>query len=426
MKHPDLLLFHGRLISPPERPVALGPELALSEIADGAIVAHRGKIVDLGPTAEVLERTTPGPDTRMIDAQGRAVLPGLVDPHTHMLYALDRMDEMELRHQGRGYLEILAAGGGILKSMRDFRATDDDTLAARLLERLKEAVASGTVALEVKSGYGLSLKEEMRALGVIEKVRKLTAFPIVPTLMAAHALLPDVEREAYLKECDQAATRAAKAGLAKAADVFVEEGVFTPEEGRRLLTHARQAGLRVRLHADELAPSGGAELAAELGAVSADHLTAATDEGLAEMARAGVTAVVLPGTSFFLHRAPLSAERVRQAGLIAALATDCNPGSSPFRSMAMMVALAFHQNRFTVAEALTMATINAAHVIGEALSLGSLTVGKRCSLFVLSGEDVRDLVYRPGAPLAWAVVESGRVLIGQGRPTEEVATWTIS
>ncbi len=426
MKHPDLLLFHGQLLSPPAAAVALGPDVSLSSIPDGAIVGHRGKIVDLGPTAEVLERTTPGPNTRMIDAQGRVVLPGWVDPHTHMLYADDRLDEMELRHQGKGYLEILAAGGGILKSMRDFRAAADGVLAESLLERLKEAVQSGTVALEVKSGYGLSLEEEMRALRVIDRIAKATGVPITPTLMAAHALPPEVDRQAYLKECDLAATQAAKAGLAKAADVFVEEGVFTPEEGRRLLTHARQAGLTMRLHADELAPSGGAELAAELGAASADHLTAATAAGLLQMAEAAVSAVVLPGTSFFLHRQPLDAERVRRAGLIAALATDCNPGSSPFRSMAMMVALAFHQNRFTVAEAITMATINAAHVLGEAATLGSLTVGKRCSLLVLSSHDVRDLVYRPGAQMTWAVVESGRVLIWQGRPTEEVEAWTIS
>ena len=426
MTHPDLLLFHGRLLTPPAEAVALGEPLRLAETADGAVVAHRGKIVDVGPTAEVLERTTAGPNTRMIDAQGRAVLPGLVDPHTHMLYAKDRMDEMELRHEGRGYLEILAAGGGILKSTRDFRAADDQELAEGLLRRLKEAIGRGTVAVEVKTGYGLSQAEELRGLRVIDRVAKLTGLPITPTLLAAHAFPPDLGRAEYLDQCDRTATQAAKAGLAQAVDVFVEDGVFSAAEGRRLLTHARTLGLALRLHADELSPSGGAELAAELAAASADHLTAATTEGLAEMAAAGVSAVVLPGTSFFLDRAPLMATRVRDARLIAALATDSNPGSSPFVSMAWMIALAFHRNRFTWPEALTMATINAAHVLGRDRELGSLTVGKRCSLLVLDEADPRVLVYRPDHASPWAVVESGRVLIWQGAPTEEVMAWTVS
>lgn len=423
MKEPDVLVFHARLVSPPDGAVAFGAEIPLKVVEDGAVVGRGGVITDLGPTQEVLARTTLGSATRVVDADGRVLVPGLVDPHTHLLYGGERMDEMEMRQRGRSYMEILKAGGGILKSMADLRETSSEALLRSLLRRLTRVVLSGTVAIEVKSGYGLALKEEIRSLEIIRRAAQRTGLPIRATLLGAHAFPPGVEREAYLDELDRMTDVAARRALADDADVFCEEGVFTPDETRRILGRAREAGLGLRLHADELAPSGGAEVAAELGARSADHLMCASDEGLLAMARSGVAAVLLPGTSFFLGKAAFPAERARQAGLVVALATDSNPGSSPIESMAFILALAFHEARFTPAEALTAGTVNAASVLGLADRLGSLAIGKDMSVLILDDDDFRTLFYHPGSPLTWAVFERGRRLVERGMPTEEVEGW---
>lgn len=428
MKEPDILLFHGRLVSPPDAPMALSAErnTPLTVIPDGAIVGRKGIITDIGPTQEVLSRTSPGPGTLVLDLKGRAVLPGLVDPHTHLLYAGDRMDEMEMRRRGQGYMEILKAGGGILKSMRDLREASSEELLEAILKRLRRLVLHGTVAVEVKSGYGLSLKEEVRSLEVIRKAKETTGLPLFPTLMGAHAFPPDVSREAHLKELDRMTDEVSRRSLAQFIDIFLEEGVFTPDEARRVLLRGREKGFTLKLHADELHPSGGAEVAAELGAISADHLTKATDSGLKAMAEAGVTAVILPGTSFFLRETPFPAEKARRLGLKAAIATDSNPGSSPLESMAMMMALAFHGGGFTPEEALLMATVNAAGALGAQERLGSLTVGKDFSVLVIDDEDPRALIYHPGSQLTWALFEGGRRLVSQGALTEEVLKWKVS
>jgi len=424
MKEPDLFVFHARLVSPPESPVAMGEEVPLRVVEDGAVAGRSGVITDMGPTQEMLSRTTIGPDTRVLDAEGRVLIPGLVDPHTHLLYAGERMDEMEMRQRGRSYMEILGAGGGILKSMADLREASDEELLRSLLARLARVVRDGTVAIEVKSGYGLSQKEEIRSLAIIRKAAQRTGLTVRSTLLGAHAFPPGVDREAYLEELDRMSDAAARRSLADQADVFCEEGVFTPDETRRILRHAREAGLDIRLHADELAPSGAAEVAAELGCRSADHLTAASDEGLEAMARAGVVAVLLPGTSFFLRKEAFPAVRARQHALVVALATDSNPGSSPIESMPFVLALAFHEAGFTPAEALAAGTVNAAAALGLEDRLGSLTPGKDMSLLILDDDDFRTLFYHPASHLSWAVVERGRRLVDHGIPTEEVQGWT--
>lgn len=426
MKEPDVFLFHARLVSGPETPVPLGERLSLRVVEDGAIVARKGVITDMGPTQEVLARTTVGPGTLVLDAEGRACLPGFVDPHTHLLYAGDRIEEMELRQKGRTYMEILQAGGGILKSVGDLRQASSEDLLAALLKRLGRVVLHGTVALEVKSGYGLSLPEEIRSLDVIRQAAERTGLVLRPTLLGAHALPPGTSREAYLDELDRMTDEAARRRLAHFVDVFCEEGVFTPDESRRILRRGQERGLLAKLHADELRPSGGAEVAAEVGAVSADHLTKATDEGLAAMAAAGVFAVILPGTSFFLRETPFPAEKARRLGLKVAVATDANPGSSPIESMGFIMALAFHAGGFTPEEALVMATVNAAGAVRLEDRLGSLAVGKDMSIQILDDDDPRALIYHPGSHLTWAVFERGRRLVARGVPTEEVSQWTSS
>lgn len=426
MREPDVFLFHARLVTPPASPVALGTGIVPEVIEDGAIVGRQGVITDLGPTEEILARTTLAPSTLVVDAGGRAAIPGFVDPHTHLLYAGERIDEMVRRRAGAGYLEILKAGGGILDSMRRLRQASAEDLEDALVRRISRLCLYGTVAAEVKSGYGLSVDEELRSLEIIRKASLRTGFPVVPTILGAHAFPPDVGREDYVEACLKMGERAAKRGLAAFADVFCEEGVFTVEESRRILEGARAAGLGLKLHADEIAPSGGAELAAELGAASADHLTKASDEGLRAMAEAGVIAVLLPGTSFCLGAEPFPAARARQHRLVAALATDSNPGSSPVESMAMISALAFHEGGFAPGEILCMTTVNAAAAIGMGERLGSLSVGKDFSVLVLDDDDERAIVYRPGSLLTWALFERGRRLVAGGRLTEEVASWKIS
>jgi imidazolonepropionase len=423
---PDLLLLHGRLVTPPPGGAPLGEAVPLMEVAEAAVAVKKGRIAAVGPTPEVLARVTVGVETRLLDLEGRAVLPGFVDPHTHLVWAGDRIDEMAMRRAGRTYLEILAAGGGILASVRALRAASDDELLASLLARLRHVVRHGTTTVEVKSGYGLSEADELRSLEVVAQAARKTGLALVPTLLGAHAWPPETPRADYLEALDRMAEAAAAKGLARFVDVFLEEGVFSAEEAERVLRGGLAAGLRPKVHADEIAPSRGAETAARLGAVSADHLTKATDEGLAALAAAGTVAVLLPGTSFFLGLPPFPAERARRHRLVAAVATDANPGSSPTLSMPMAMALLVHAGGFTPEEALLMATANAARAIGEENAAGSLAEGMRADIVVLDARDWRALVYHFGTNLVHTVVAGGRILVQNGNDTEAMAEWRHS
>ncbi len=424
---PDLVVFHARMVPCSESEIAMGKVHELQMIEDGALVVASGRIERIGKTEEVLAQTTLGPDTVLVDAEGRALVPGFVDPHTHALYHGRRIPEMQLRQEGKGYLEILDAGGGIQETVRQTAAVDDENLARETRRRIAETATYGTTTVEVKTGYGLTPEREMRLLRVLAQVRRHAPVEIYRTFLGLHAWPLGVEnREDHLLAMDGMLADVKKRDLADAVDVFCEQGVFSPADTRRHLEAARAAGLAVRLHADELRPSDGAELAAELGALCADHLLAATDQGLNAMAENSVVAVNLPGTAFFLHEQALPAARQRAAGVVAALATDHNPGSSPTFSMPMTMALAMHRAGFTPAEALLAATRGAALALGLEGSRGQVAPGLRADFVLLDDPDYRVLMYSFGMNPVQAVYAAGRLVARSGRVTEEVQAWIDS
>ena len=358
-----------------------------------------------------------------LDAAGGTVTPGLIDPHTHLLFAGSRERELELRQQGAGYLEILAAGGGILSTVAATRAATADELAAHGRRWLDEMLGHGVTTIEAKSGYGLDLPTELRLLEVAHLLDGEGPIEIVPTWLGAHAVPPEFRdrrdgTEAYVRVLlDEQLPGIVAQGRAVAADVFCEQGVFTADQARRILTAAAGYGLRPRLHADELAPSGGAELAAEIGASTADHLATPSEAGIAAMARAAaegrpVVATLLPVTTWFLmkdHHAP--ARTFIEHGVPVAIGTDFNPGTSPTASLPLAMTAACLNLRMTPDEVLAAVTINAALALGLADEIGSLEDGKQADLVVWAVPTSRQIPYWPAADLVRTVVKRGKVVL---------------
>ncbi|MHB9145285.1 MAG: imidazolonepropionase [Symbiobacteriia bacterium] len=412
----DLLLIHGRLFTLAgfsDRPAAGADMGRVGLIADGYVATQGDRILAVGGMQD-LPAALAGRDTTVLDAGGRAVFPGFVDPHTHAVYAGSRAGEFGLRLQGASYLEILAQGGGILSTVAATRAATETELVEGAAERLERFLQNGTTTVEVKSGYGLGLEPELKQLRAVRRLQASTPQTLVPTFLGAHAVPAEYrqDRAAYIALIlEEMLPAVAHEGLARFADVFCEAGVFDLAESRRLLTRARELGLGVKLHADELAPFGGAELAAELGAASADHLLHASAAGLQAMARQGVIAVLLPGTAFFLREQYAPARRMVELGVPIALATDHNPGTCTLESMAAVIGLACLEMRLTPAEALTASTINAAHALGLGKMTGSLEAGKRADLIVLDGYGPEDVVYHFGRNEVATVVAGGRLAV---------------
>ena len=357
-----------------------------------------------------------------LDAGGGLVTPGLIDPHTHLLFAGTRHAELQLRRRGHGYLEILAAGGGILQTVRQTRAAADEELLAGGRRWLAEMLRHGVTTVEVKSGYGLSVEHELRLLRLAGQLAAEGPLEIVPTFLGAHAVPPEFgERpdgaQAYLDNViTEQLPAVAEQGIATACDVFCEEGVFDAAGSGRVLQAAQRLGLPVRLHADELHPSGGAELAAALGARSADHLAAVSVAGIEELGRAAdegraVVATLLPATTLYLlseHYAP--ARALIERGVPVALGSDFNPGTSPTSNLLLVMSLACLKLGLTPAEALAAMTINAAAALGLEQTNGSLEVGKHADLVVWGVQSHELLPYWLGADLVRAVVKHGRLL----------------
>ena len=396
-----------------------------------AIAAWEGRIVAVGSWGEVEaaldEQGIPLSRLAQVDARGGTVTPGLVDSHTHLPFAGSRERELVLRQRGAGYLEILQAGGGILSTVAATRAASAESLRNQARRWLDEMVTHGVTTIEAKSGYGLDTATELRQLEVLGVLHDEGPIEIVPTFLGAHAV-PAEYRErldatnAYVRAViEEQLPAVAAQGIARFCDVFCEEGVFTADQTRRILVAARELGLDVRLHADELAPSGAAELAAELGAASADHLavpSAAGVDALAEAASAGrhVVATLLPATTWFLmsdHHAP--ARELIERGVPVALATDFNPGTSPTPNLPLVMTVACLALRLTPAEALAAVTINAAAALRLDGEIGSLEVGKAADLVVWQVPTAAQIPYWPGADLAQVVVKRGRVVYERAR-----------
>ena len=362
-----------------------------------AVAAEHGKVIAVGPQVE-LESTYP--NAERIDCNGGVLTPGLVDSHTHGIFGKNRAPEQELRASGLGYMDIAKMGGGIHSSVRDLRARSEDELFALALPRLRRLAAYGTTTIELKSGYGLSLDDELKSLRVIRRLQAGLPMRIVPTFLGAHEI-PLEYRTAPRTRADYVALlehemipRVAAEKLAVFADIFCEPGVYTLDETRRILGAARTHGLALKLHADELEPSGAAELAAELGAVSADHLAAISEPGIAALAASGTVATLLPGTMLFLGRPRQAPARALiDGGAAVAIATDFNPGTSPTVNFPLMLTLAVSQLRMTVGEALIAATVNGAAALGLAAEAGQLAPGYSADLALFEVEDAREIPY---------------------------------
>ena len=387
--------------------------LDLGLIEGGCLAAREGRIVFAGTRDEFEAEVVLDDGAEVVDAMGRIVMPGFVDAHTHLPFAGSREAEFARRLAGATYQEIAREGGGILSTVRATRAASDEELLDIMLQRLDRMLVEGVTTCEAKSGYGLTLHDELRLLRLARQAGVIHPVDVVPTLLGAHSVPPEYagRREAYVKlVIDEMIPQAAQ-GLAEYCDVFCEKGVFTVDESRRILEAGRAAGLRPRLHADQLTAGGGAELAAEVGAATADHLEHAGDEGIAHMARAGVAAVLLPGASFCMretHWAP--ARRLIDAGVAVAVATDLNPGTCHTESMQLMIALACLSMNMRVEEAIAATTINAAVTIGRNTTTGSLEPGKRADLLVVDAPSYLHLAYRPGVNLVGIVVKNGRLV----------------
>jgi imidazolonepropionase len=406
MRADFLLRNAGQLatLDGPERP-RRGAELSqIGLVEGGAVASMDGQIVAAGSEAEVLASLDLDSGASVIDAGGALVTPGYVDPHTHALFGRYRADEYAMRVAGHPYTEIAAAGGGIHASVRDFRARDDAELMAMARPRLARMAMAGSTTIEVKSGYGLSLEEELRALLLVDRLDGEMPSTLVATFLGAHEIPAEHKgegREAYIREiCEKWIPAAAEQGIARFADVFCEPTVFTLEESESILLAAKKVGLGLKIHADEIAEGyGGAAMAAGLGAVSADHLIVMAESDMKALAASDTVAVLLPATSLGLASTDFApARKLLEAGVAIALATDFNPGSSACESMGFVLSLASSALRLTPAEALCAATHNAAWACGEGDSAGSLKVGKRADLLIHDAADYRELPYHMGFP----------------------------
>lgn len=365
----------------------------------GALLVENDLITVVGEENEVLAKIDMDLIDQEIDCKDRCMVPGFVDPHTHLCFAKRRESEFEMRIEGTPYLDILKQGGGILSSVKAVQTATEDDLYDNCLRHALTALSFGTTTLEIKSGYGLDTENELKMLQAIERTSNSTPQDVVATFLGAHAI-PEVYKknpDAFIDHIIYEMLPAvAKQNIARHCDIFCEKGVFTIEQGRRLLQAAKDIGMQVKIHADEVHDLGGAALAAELGAISADHLLAASDENILKMAQAGVVANLLPATAYSLRKPYARARRMIDSNLPVALATDCNPGSSYTESMPFVIGLAILNMNMSPAEALTASTLNSAYAIGKAKSRGSLQPGKLADFLLLDGESPSILAYHAG------------------------------
>lgn len=395
----------------------------LGIIEGGCLAAREGTIVFAGTRRDFESEVALDGNALILDASERVVLPGFVDAHTHAPFAGSRHEEFAARLAGSTYEEIAARGGGIRSTVRATRAATDQDLQEGIRERFDRMLLHGTTTCEAKSGYGLTLETELGLLRAVTEAAEQHPLDVVPTLLGAHSVPPEhgEDRAAYVRlVAEEMIPAAAEARLARFCDVFCERSVFSVEESRRILTAGKAHGLRPRLHADQLCDFGGAALAAELHAASADHLEHASDDGIRAMAAAGVSAGLLPGASFSLRserHAP--ARRLIEAGVPVFVATDLNPGTSYTESIPAVMALGCLLSDMAVEEALAAATLNAAHSLGLDGEVGSLQAGRRADLILMDIPHYAHIVYHFGVNHVSGVVKSGRIVVNEGLLTYE-------
>ena len=390
----------------------------LGIIENGAILVRAERIVWVGPTRELPVRAL-GARYETFDGVGLdlVALPGFVDCHTHPVFGGTRADEYEMRCQGKSYEEIAAAGGGIRASVRQLREASLDQLEDRAERHFRQFLAHGTTTIEAKSGYGLSLEDELKSLQVLSALRGRSRLEIVPTFLGAHDVPDEMRgaRDEYVRRIiEDMIPRVAQEGLARFSDVFCDTGYFTVEESRAILQAAKQSGLSLRIHAEQLAHSGGARLAAELGALSADHLDWIDGEDIEALRKAGTVATLLPGATFNLgltHYPP--ARQLIEAGVPVALATDFNPGSCFTLNMQLILSIACSQMKMTPAEAITAATLNAAYSLGLSDRLGSIEEGKQADIVLMNVSDYREIPYFFGVNHCAVTIKKGNIAINR-------------
>ena len=412
----NLILYNiGQLLTlagGPQRGNRLG---SLEMIMDGAVAINDSVIVDVGQSADLLDKY---PGFSKIDINGRVVMPGFVDPHTHLVWAGDRAEEFDLRLQGKTYMEILSAGGGILSTVRATRAAPAEELLNQTRKRAERAFSYGTTTMEVKTGYGLTFDSEIKQLKVILQLDKEGPLELIPTFLAAHAVPPEYKgrtqdyvelvADEMLPELYKWRQENFPARAFPFVDVFCERGAFDLAQSRQILETAKKLGFPLKIHVDEFESLGGASLAVELGAVSADHLVKTPHEEIITLANSDTVAVSLPGTPFGLNEDEYTpANELIEVGALFSLATDTNPGTSWCESMQFILALSCRKIGMTPAQAIAAATINAAAALGQQHRIGSIEAGKQADLLILDVDDYRHLGYRFGTNLVSKVVKRG-------------------
>jgi imidazolonepropionase len=402
--------------SAPKRKKAL---LDLGIIEHGYIASLQGKIVFIGTEKELRQNILPEPDTIMLNATGLTALPGFVDPHNHLPFAGSREEEFKLRIQGASYLELAAKGMGIQTTVNATRKATKKELVSLCLKRLDSMLCQGTTTTEAKSGYGLNLDDEIKQLEAIKEANEIHPIDIAPTFLGAH----EVPKEYKAKKNEyidllthEILPEVVKRELAEFFDIFCEEGVYSIAESRELIKAAKKAGLKIKIHADEFVPLGGAQLAVEQEAVSAEHLIAITKEGIERMAESPTTAILLPGVPFFLmQNRTAPARKLIDAGAAVALATDFNPGSSMTESQLCIMRLGVFLMNMTIEEAINAVTINAAYGINRQNEVGSLEVGKKMDLILCDVPNYPSLVYHFGVNPIKHVIKNGKVVVRDGK-----------
>jgi imidazolonepropionase len=377
-------------------------------VEGGSVAVKDGRITFVGPIHD-----SDLVADEVLDATGKVVMPGFVDSHTHLVFAGSREDEFAMRLAGDSYIEIANKGGGIKSTVRSTRKASVDELVGLARERLDEMLRWGTTTAEVKSGYGLDTENEIKILEAVRKLDREHPADLIPTYLGAHDFPEEFaeDREEYVEKVVNDIPEVARRGLARFCDVFCEEGFYTVPQSRRILKAGLAHGLSPKLHADELRPSGGAELAAELEAVSADHLVCPSETGLTRMKGSGTIAVLLPGTSFFLRKDAAPGRKMVSMGIPIAIASDYNPGSSPVNHMPLCVGLACLLYGFSPAESLAAATVNGAWAVGMGRETGSLEVGKMADLLILDAASYLEVPYWFGRNPVEKVIKAGRIII---------------